>query len=352
MRLTKDDPGMTTAYITHPRYVEHDMPLHPEHAGRVEVVWNLMRTSGVIDRLHVLDAPEASDDAIRAVHSPSYLYTLEQLALFQHTVRLDPDTYANPDSYIIARLSAGGVVRAVEAVLSGEAHNALAVVRPPGHHAEANRAMGFCLLSNVAIAARAARDTWGVKRVLIVDYDVHHGNGTQAIFYDDPSVLFISSHQHNLFPGTGAIDDAGVGAGEGTTINIPLPGGCGDAQYRALFDAIITPAARRYQPELILVSVGHDAHWTDPLAAMRLTLHGYADLAAHMIALANELCGGRIAFVMEGGYNLGALAHGMVNIARLLIGDTAQDPLGTPRDGVREADISQVIERVRARHGL
>jgi acetoin utilization deacetylase AcuC-like enzyme len=343
---------MTTAYVTHPRYVEHDMPLHPEHAGRVQAVWQLMRSSGVIDRLHTLDAPEASDEAIRAVHTREYLRTLERLATLQHTVRLDPDTYANPDSYTIARLSAGGVVRAVDAVVRGEAHNALAAVRPPGHHAEADRAMGFCLLSNVAIAARAARQQHGVERVLILDYDVHHGNGTQAIFYDDPSVLFISSHQQNLFPGTGAINEVGSGAGVGTTINIPLPGGCGDAQYRALFDAVITPAAERYQPELILISVGHDAHWTDPLAGMRLTLAGYAQLAAHMIDLANGLCGGRIVFVMEGGYNLDALAHGMVNIARLLIGEAADDPLGAPGDGVREADISAIIDTVRARHNL
>ncbi|MDZ4768690.1 MAG: histone deacetylase [Chloroflexota bacterium] len=343
---------MTTAYITHPRYVEHDMAQHPEHAGRIRAVWRAIEESGVAPLLHAIEAPFASDDAIRALHSDDYLKTLARLETFDSTVRLDPDTYATPTSYTIARLSAGGVVRAVDAILSGEAANALAVVRPPGHHALANRAMGFCLLGNIAIAARHAQRAHGLERVMIVDYDVHHGNGTEAMFYDDPSVLFISSHQYNLFPHSGAVGDTGSGSGVGTTINIPLPGGCGDAVYRAIFDAIVVPAAARFKPEIILVSVGHDAHWTDPLALMRLTLQGYADLAQQLIDLATTLCGGRIAFVMEGGYNLDALAYGMTNVARLLVGQPVSDPLGAPPDRAAEPDMGALIASVRAVHGL
>lgn len=343
---------MTTAYVTHARYVEHDMAQHPEHAGRTRAVWHQMQAAGLAERLLHLEAPLVDEALLHALHTPDYLKTLASLEHFDHTVRLDPDTYANPGSFEIAKLSAGGVVRAADAVLRGEAANAMAVVRPPGHHALPRRAMGFCLLGNIAAAARHAQQAHGVERILIVDYDVHHGNGTQAMFYDDPSVLFISLHQHNLFPHSGALDETGDGPGRGATINLPLPGGCGDSQYRALFEAIVIPAAMRFQPQLILVSVGHDAHWTDPLAAMQLSLTGYAALAQMMIDLAATLCGGKIAFIMEGGYNLDALAHGMANVARLLLGQPAEDPLGPPPRPASPRDLNGLIGTARALHGL
>jgi acetoin utilization deacetylase AcuC-like enzyme len=266
---------------------------------------------------------------------------------------LDADTYCGPQGYTIARLAAGGVVRAVDEVLSGRADNALAVVRPPGHHAMANHAMGFCLLGNVPIAARFAQKAHGIQRVMIVDFDVHHGNGTEAMFYKDASVLFISTHQYPFYPGTGALTDTGAGPGAGATINIPFPGGHGDRSYAAAFEQVVWPAAARFRPELLIVSSGFDAHWTDPLAAMRLTLTGYAHLTRELIRLADQFCGGRVVFALEGGYNLEALSHGVRNIAHALLGDSIiSDPIGAPRDGRPEADAAALIERIRQVHGL
>ncbi|MBK8027835.1 MAG: histone deacetylase [Chloroflexi bacterium] len=342
---------MSILYVTHPRCVEHDAPQHPEHAGRIRAVWQHMEQSGLKEIVKA-EAPLVDEESLRSVHTEDYLRLLRTLDSLDRTVRLDADTYANPISYEIARIAAGGVVHAVDSVLRETCESSIAVVRPPGHHAMPGRAMGFCLLNNVAVAARHAQRAHGLERVLIVDYDVHHGNGTEAIFYDDPSVLFISTHQAHIYPGTGAIGDVGTGKGTGFTLNIPMPGGCGDRNYGQVFDEIILPAARRFQPQMILVSVGHDAHWADPLAGMALTLEGYASLAQRMITLADELCGGKIAFVMEGGYNLDALANGMVNIARLLTGRAPTDPLGPPVGARREPDLSSLIAEIRQVHKL
>lgn len=343
---------MSTSYVTHPRYVEHDIALQPEHAGRIRAVWRAIEQAGLLPRLNLVEAPFLDEEAILDVHTQDYIKLLRTLETFDHSVRLDADTYANPVSYDIARYSAGGVVKAVDLVLRGEADNVLAAVRPPGHHAVAHRAMGFCLLANVALAARHAQRQFQVERILIVDYDVHHGNGTEAIFYNDPGVLFISTHQEGIYPGTGAVRDVGRGAGVGYTINIPMPAGCGDASYLRVFDEIVIPAARRYQPQLVLVSAGFDAHWTDPLAWMRLTLDGYATLAKKVYDVAQECCDGKIAYVMEGGYNLDALANGMANLARLLVGDSTSDSIGEPTDRHSEPDISRRIAEVRQVHAL
>lgn len=344
---------MTTLYVTHSRYPEHEMPGHPERPDRIRSVWKRLDEAGLSARMRRAEATEATVEQILAVHTQGYVNILERTAMLDRLARLDADTYVQPTSYEIARLSAGGVVDAVRAVCAGEVDNALAAVRPPGHHAMPDRGMGFCLIGNIAVAARYAQKTHGIQKVLIVDYDVHHGNGTEAMFYDDPSVLFISTHEWPLYPGTGALTDTGSGAGKGATINIPLPAGQGDRNYAAVFEQIVWPAARRFQPELILVSVGHDAHWVDPLASMRLSLTGYAHLAREMIRMAGELCGGKVVFVMEGGYDLDALSYGMANIARALLGDTdTDDPLGPPGDGRREPDIAPFIARVQAIHGL
>lgn len=345
---------MTTAYVTHPRYTEHHLAGHPEHAGRIRSVWAALDSSGLSERLNKLDAPAVQDDWILSVHTPKYLellYWIEQHP--PHGVHhLDPDTYAGTTAFEVARLAAGGVVQAVDEVLSGRAVNALAAVRPPGHHAMPDHAMGFCILGNVPIAARYAQKQYGLERILIVDFDVHHGNGTEAMLYDDPTTLFISSHQYPFYPGTGALTDSGAGQGRGFTLNIPLAAGHGDASYAALYEQVVWPAARRFQPQLILVSAGFDAHWLDPIAGMRLSLTGYAHLTRELIRMAQELCGGKIVFAMEGGYNLDALSHGMVNIAHALLGDTViSDPLGPPRDR-REPDIQPVIGQIKQIHGL
>ena len=344
---------MTTAYATHPRYTEHTLPGHPEHAGRIRAVWRQLDESGLTARMKAVDVQTIDEDWMLTVHTREYLDLLAWVdATQQQTVHLDADTYATPRSYAVARLAAGGVVASINDVLGGQADNGLAVVRPPGHHAMPGHAMGFCLLGNIAIGARYAQRAHGVKRVLIVDYDVHHGNGTEAMFYDDDTVLFISTHQFPFYPGTGRITDIGAGKGRGDTINIPLSAGHGDSSYARIFEEVVWPAARRYQPELILVSAGIDAHWTDPLAQMRLSLTGYDHLTRELIKMADELCGGKIVFVMEGGYHLDALGHGWRNIAHALLGDDeVSDPLGPP-DGRQEPDVTPVIEQVKKIHNL
>jgi acetoin utilization deacetylase AcuC-like enzyme len=263
----------------------------------------------------------------------------------------DQDTYALPQSPQIARLSAGAVIAAVDAVMIGSADNALAAVRPPGHHATPTRAMGFCILSNIAIGARHAQAIYGAKKVMIVDYDVHHGNGTQDVFYEDGSVLFVSTHQYPYYPGTGAITDIGHGEGDGTTLNIPLRAGHGDKSYKALYERVLKPAAKRFQPDLIMVSAGFDAHHVDPIAMMRLTHPGYADLTRELKQLANELCDGKIVFVMEGGYDVLALAHGMRNIARVLLNEDEISDYYGAADG-RDPDIEPLIDQLIELHDL
>lgn len=343
---------MTTIYTTHPRYVEHDYPGHPEHAGRIRAVWQRLDENGLSARMNKVEAQPVTDAQILSVHTKDYLELLKQLNLLDTTRLLDLNTYAGPGVLDIARLSAGGVVDAVDAVMRGAADNGLAAVRPPGHHAIADYGLGFCILGNIAIAARHAQQNYGIERVLIVDYDVHHGNGTEAMFYDDPSILFISTHQYPLYPGTGAVTDTGTGKGIGYTINLPLPAYCGDANYVRIFDEIVWKAAERFQPQLVLVSAGFDAHWTDPLASMKLTLDGYAHLSSELIRMAERYCAGKIVFVMEGGYDLDGLSYGMANLARLLLGEAPVDPLGAPPNPRPEPDISGLLNTVKRLHGL
>jgi acetoin utilization deacetylase AcuC-like enzyme len=344
---------MTTAYVTHTRYPEHDLPQHPEHAGRIRAVWRRMEESGLLSHLLQITPDEVSHDLLRTVHSQKYLDALLKVheMRLKQTTHLDPDTYFSPNSYEIARLSAGGVVRAIEAVLTGKADNALAAVRPPGHHAMPDYAMGFCIFGNIAVGARYAQQIHKIGRVMIVDYDVHHGNGTQAMFYDDPSVLFISTHQYPFYPGTGGLNEIGEGAGKGYTINVPLSGGHGDSNYAQIFEKIVWGAAERFQPQLILVSAGFDAHFGDPLAQMRLSLTGYAHLTRELIDMAKQYCDGKIVFVMEGGYNLEVLSNGVLNIAHALLGSPdVSDPLGS--NTKPEPEITALIESLQKLHDL
>jgi acetoin utilization deacetylase AcuC-like enzyme len=337
-------------FVTHPRYVEHDMSGHPEHAGRIRAVWKKLESCRLKARMKHIEPQPVTDEQIRAVHTDEYLAMLNWMS-GQSNIWFDADTYAVATSPEIARLSAGGVVTAVDEVLNGRADNALAAVRPPGHHALAGRGMGFCILGNVPIAVRHAQKVHGIERVMIVDFDVHHGNGTQDMFYDDDSVLFISTHQHPFYPGTGTLNETGAGKGEGYTINIPLSAGHGDKNYGLIFDQIVWAAARRFQPQLIMVSAGFDAHWTDPLAMMRLSLTGYAHLSHELVQMAEELCNGRIVFAMEGGYDLEALSCGICNIAHALLGDDEiVDPLGV-RSGV-EPDVMPLIHHLKQIHNL
>lgn len=344
---------MATAYITHSDYTVHDLQreAHAEHAGRIRAVWDVLNANGIIGQCLTISPEEATRDQLARVHTESHLDLLNRIAEQDRTIWIDPDTYALPSSPRIARLAAGACIAAVDAIMKHDSQNALVAIRPPGHHATPSRPMGFCLYSNVAIAARHARDQYNLERVAIIDFDVHHGNGTQDVFYDDPNVLFISTHQYPFYPGTGALRDTGTGNGVGYTLNIPLDAGNGDQNYSRLFSDIIQPALKRFRPQLILVSAGFDAHWVDPLAAMQLSLTGYANLSRSLVSAANELCEGRIAFVMEGGYDLQALSHGMLNAGYALLGrDTISDPYG-PAKG-HEPDIGPLIERILEVQGL
>lgn len=343
---------MTTIYTTHPRCIEHDQPTHPEHAGRIRAVWQRLNESGLSARMHAVEPQPVPTDLILTVHTPDYLELLQRVSAQPRQMQLDADTYAGANSLEIARLSAGGAVAAVDAVLGGQAANGLAALRPPGHHAMPDHGMGFCLLGNIGIAARYAQREYGLERVLIVDYDVHHGNGTEAMFYNDPSVLFISLHQFPLYPGTGAVTDIGAGRGTGYNINIALPPNSGDGNYLNVFESIVGQAAERYAPQLILVSAGFDAHWADPLAGMRVTLPGYATMTSELIRMAERLCGGKIVFVLEGGYNLDALGYGVSNIARLLLGDAPTDPLGPSPSRRPEPDIRALVSLLKQLHHL
>ena len=344
---------MTTAFVTHPSYTEHDFPRHPEHAGRIRAVWSALEAAGMTGQLLAPSPSSASDQQVLSVHTVEHLQRLVDISQMDRSVLIDQDTYALPSSLDVARLAAGAVIRAVDAVCAGDADNAMAIVRPPGHHATPDRQMGFCLLNNVAIGARHAHNTHRLNRVMILDYDVHHGNGTQDIFYSDSAVMFLSIHQSPYYPGTGALDEVGAAEGRGTTVNVPVPAGHGDQSYRLMIEQVVTPATLRFRPDLLLISVGFDAHWVDPLAGMRLSLGGYDWLARECLKLAEQVCAGRIVFVMEGGYDLKALSHGWCNIARALLGlDDLSDPYGAAPADSSSGDIQPLLDRVRAIHRI
>lgn len=341
---------LATAYVYHPIYLEHNRPGHPENARRLQRILETLEAEGVLDRVRLVEPRSATQDELLRVHTPRHIESVKQMAE-KGGGHMDADTYVSPQSFEAAKLAAGGLIRAVEAVLAGEAANVFALVRPPGHHATADRAMGFCLFNNVAIAARAALAQEQVERVFIVDFDVHHGNGTQAIFEEDPQVFYVSTHQYPYYPGTGAKAETGRGAGEGTVLNVPLPANVGDRGYARIFDELVWPLARRFAPGLVLVSAGYDGHWDDPLAYMNLSLTGYATLQRELVRMANQLCGGRIVFTLEGGYHLNALAYGVLNAFYALLGaDTVVDPLGVaPRS---ERSVDALLEDLRGLHHL
>jgi acetoin utilization deacetylase AcuC-like enzyme len=344
---------MAVALLTSPHYLKHDFPDHPENADRLRALEAALDSPalGLREYLVPLAPRSATTDEIALAHSPRYIAAL-RAAMAQAPGFVDTaPTYVVPESFDVALLAAGGAIRSVEAVLGGEAEAAFALVRPPGHHAVPDEPMGFCLFNNVAIAARYAQRHLGVERVLIVDFDVHHGNGTQDIFYADPSVLFVSAHQEGIYPLTGAADETGAGEGKGANINLPLPAGAGDHAMARLANEIIAPAAAHFRPNLVIVSAGFDAHWLDPLAGLQFTLRGYAQLAGFLMRLAQEHCAGRLTFVLEGGYHLAALAGGVTTVLRTLLGETnLPDTLGSaPRP---EPDIAERLGRFRQLHGF
>ncbi|HBP86944.1 MAG TPA: histone deacetylase [Nitrospirales bacterium] len=296
-------------YVSHPTYGLHDMGRnHPESPERLQAIRAHLEGSGTWSRLHQVVPDRAERKWIECVHTASYVETLERRSPSSGYVSLDPDTSMCPETLNAAYLAVGGALTAVDAIMLGDLDQAFCAVRPPGHHAEADRAMGFCFFNTVAIATRYLQKKYGLQKIMIVDWDVHHGNGTQQAFYDDPTVLFFSTHQYPFYPGTGLATETGEGPGKGLTINVPLSGGQGDKEYQEIFQKILVPAAERFQPECIVISAGFDGHRDDPLASMELTEQGYADMTTIVSKIAKKFAGGRIVSCLEGGYHLKALA--------------------------------------------
>jgi acetoin utilization deacetylase AcuC-like enzyme len=336
---------MSLVLVTGDRFADHlTPPGHPERAERAEamqVVAARWSDSGG----RILEPRLASDEELLRVHHAAYIESV--VATRGRTAMLDPDTFASPDTEEVARLAAGAVMSAVEQVTGG-GRRALVLVRPPGHHAEADRAMGFCFYNSIAVGAADARAR-GLSRIAVVDYDVHHGNGTQWMFYDDPSVLFVSSHQYPFYPGTGAAAETGRGAGVGYTVNLPIEVGATDADFDAVYREAVIPALQQFEPELILVSAGFDAHELDPLAGMRMTTAGYGQLTARLLAAADELCDGRIVFVTEGGYDTGALAACCQGVTDLASAESVVPPLDIAGDTRRGQDAIRGYRRAHQR---
>ncbi|SLN23736.1 Histone deacetylase-like amidohydrolase [Roseovarius gaetbuli] len=294
---------MTTALITHPDCLGHETPEgHPEQIARLEHVLAALEGK----ELRRVTAPLVAEDDLLRVHPHSHIETIRAAAPKEGIIQLDADTYMSPGTLAAAHRAAGGAVRAVDLVISGEAQNAFVATRPPGHHAERETTMGFCLFGNIAVAAKHALDHHGLSRVAIVDFDVHHGNGTQDLLEDDARALFVSSHQFPLWPGTGTADDTGP---HDTILNLPLAPGTGGEGFRKIYEDKVFPAVTAFKPDLLLISAGFDAHRDDPLADLRLTEDDFAWVTGRLCDLADDLCGGRVVSCLEGGYNLMALAQ-------------------------------------------
>jgi len=356
---------MTTALIYDPLFLEHLTPgNHPDQPERLRAVIEVLENLNWMEREGLLHlAPRAASiEELALIHTPAYIQRVQHAAERaareetrggRTTQPFATDTYVSAKSYEAAIHAAGAPLTAIDAVMQGTVNNAYCLVRPPGHHALADSAMGFCLFNNVAIAARYAIEQHGLERVMIIDYDVHHGNGTQDAFYADPRVLYFSTHQSPFYPGTGASDERGTDSALGTTVNVPLPAQTDFGPYEAVFRQVMAPIADRFDPQLILVSAGFDAHWSDPLGQMYLSTAAFAKFNEIILNLANSLCGGRLVMVQEGGYNIEAMAAGAATCINQLLGDDAAvDSLGPAPDKEFSLNLDVLIGELRRIHNL
>lgn len=339
-------------FIYDPVYLEHDTGAHVENIQRLTTTISLLEENQLKNNLVLLSPRPATVDELSKVHAREYIGQLEDKCK-NGGGWLDPDTVASSGSYKAAIYAAGGAISAVDAVMSKRVENAFALVRPPGHHATCWHAMGFCLFNNIAIAAKYALTNYNIERVLIVDFDVHHGNGTQDTFYTDKNVLYFSTHQYPFYPGTGSIDETGAREGEGFTVNVPLIAGWGDHEYQTVFEDILAPIAMRFQPQLILVSAGYDAHWADNISSMQVSISGFARLVEILKVLADTLCQGNIVFTLEGGYHHQALSYSIMASLNTLLGNTEiADPLGKREPGTKTSNFDNLVKMVREKHHL
>jgi acetoin utilization deacetylase AcuC-like enzyme len=296
-------------FVYHDDFLKHDTGIgHPERPDRLKAIVTHLTQTGMLESVPQVHPVPASLEWVQKVHPTSYIEMIERRCLAGETVLDTGDTHVCRDSYAVALLAAGAVLRAIDEVMTGNTRRMFCSVRPPGHHAETQTVMGFCLFNNVAIGARYAQQKYGVGRVAILDWDVHHGNGTQEIFWTDPTVLYVSTHQYPLWPGTGATNETGEDAGEGFTINCPMRPGSGEHEFVDAFENRILPALHKFRPELLLISAGFDAHRADPLANLNLTKESFGRLTQFAVEIAAKYCAGKIISVLEGGYDLDALA--------------------------------------------
>lgn len=327
----------------------HNSSGHPENAERFRDFGRIDELP-FVDELLKIEPRAATEDELTSVHPPTYLKALQQ-AVSQGPGYIDyAPTYVTQGSYQAALDAAGGTLEVAEAVATGRAAAGFALIRPPGHHATPTEAMGFCLVNNLAVATRHVQQL-GFRKVMIVDFDVHHGNGTQEVFERDPDVLYLSTHQAGIYPGSGYLSDTGTGEGQGTVINIPLPAGAGDRAFAEIADRVILPAAERFGPQILMVSAGFDAHWQDPLASLQLSCSGFYHLGTVLSGIARRHCQGRAVFSLEGGYDPQALASSILAILHALAGRHAPpDPLGPPPNA--EPSIEGILNKVLSIHSL
>ena len=340
----------STGIVFDPVFLMHNQTGHPENAKRLESIISRLKEKSLIDKVTQLKSRLAEIDEIAICHTKEYV---EHVKIFceKGGGYFDPDTYSNQYSFMAAATAIGSSIDLTKAVIRGELRNGFALLRPPGHHALANRSMGFCLFGNIAIASKIALSQPEIGRVAIVDFDVHHGNGTQALIGDDPNILFISSHQYPFYPGTGSSREIGTDAAEGTIVNIPLQAGVGDEGFKIVYEKVIIPSLKRFKPDIILVSAGYDAHWDDPLANLNLSLNGFNQISRELIKCAEEICFGKIIFFLEGGYNLDVLGNGVANTLRSLLGiESFEDPLG--KTNYQEPDIKKIVNELISIHKL
>ena len=304
---------MKTGIVMDERYKEHNMgSFHVESPQRIEAIYRMVKEEMSFPYVKI-DPRQAEEEEIQMVHSPSYVRAIRETS-GKDRVILDPDTSTCSRSYEVALLAAGGLLKAIDGVMEGKIQNGFALVRPPGHHAEASRAMGFCLFNNVAVGAEYLRKKYRMERILIVDWDLHHGNGTQHSFYNRKDVLYFSTHQYPHYPGTGYWDEIGRGQGEGFTVNVPLRPGKGDGDFLYIFQNILSPVTADFKPEFILVSAGFDIYRGDPLGGMEVSEQGFGALTRVLMSLAHEFSEDRLLFTLEGGYDLNGLREGTKHV--------------------------------------
>jgi len=317
---------LRTGIVIDTRYQDHYTGRnHPERPGRIGALLSLVENYQRPGTKR-FDPRLATPEEIALIHDPAHIGRVAATAEKDYFA-FDADTPVSNQSYATALLATGGLLTVLEAIMTREVDNGFALVRPPGHHAERNRAMGFCLFNSAAIGAQFLREQFGLKRILVMDWDLHHGNGTQHSFYDDPGVLYVSTHQYPYYPGTGAAEEVGRGQGEGQTVNLPIPAGWGDTEYQELFQGVIEPVCRQFNPEFVLISAGFDAHTRDPLGGLEVTEEGFGIMARILLRVARDHAQGRCAAILEGGYDLDGLQKSVVHVLDEMGGETLTQAL-------------------------